>query len=110
VVEVYLYGKLRRYAPASRASGQSVVRLDVEDDETVATLLERVGVPSDDICHVFLNGAILSTKNAMAPWLKYEHADGSSVGRSDTAESLDAPVHNGDRLGIFAHDMALLVV
>jgi hypothetical protein len=87
-----------------------VVRLDVEDDETIATVLERVGVPPDDICHVFLNGAILSTQNAMAPWLNYQHAGGGSVGRSDAAESLDARVHDGDRLGVFAHDMALLVV
>jgi hypothetical protein len=87
-----------------------VVRLDVEDDETVASVLGRVGIPPDDICHVFLNGAILSSKNAMAPWLKYQHAGGGLVGRPGAAESLDARVHNGDRLGIFAHDMALLVV
>lgn len=110
VIEVHLYGKLRRYAPASRASGQSVVRLEVQDAETVATVLERLGIPSDDVCHVFLNGAILSTQNSMAPWLKYQQAGGGSVGRPDGTQQLNTHVHSGDRLGIFAHDMALLVV
>lgn len=110
MIEIHLYGKLRRYAPASRASGQSVVQLEAGGEETVATVLERVGIPPDDVCHVFLNGAILSTQNSMAPWLKYQQADGGSVGRPDRTEQLDTHVHDGDRLGIFAYDMALLVV
>ena len=110
MIEVHLYGKLRRYASASRASGQSVVRLEVEDVVTVATLLEQVGIAPDDICHVFLNGTILSTQNSMAPWLKYQQAIPGSVERSDAIEPLDTRVYDGDRLGVFAHDMALLVV
>jgi len=110
VIEVHLYGKLRRHAPASRASGQSVVRLEVEDEETVATVLERVGIPPGDVCHIFVNGAILSTENSMAPWLKYQQAGGGSGGRSDATEPFDTRVYDGDRLGVFAHDMALLVV
>jgi hypothetical protein len=110
VIDVHLYGKLRRYAPASGASGRSVVRLEVEEGETVGTVLKRVGIPPDDICHVFLNGAILSTQNSMAPWLKYQQAGGAPVGRTDGTGALDTHVDAGDRLGIFAHDMALLVV
>jgi hypothetical protein len=72
--------------------------------------LERVGIPPDEVCHVFLNGAILSTQNSMAPWLEYQQAGGASVGRPDAGAALDTQVHDGDRLGIFAHDMALLVV
>jgi len=110
VIEVHLYGKLRRYAPASRASGQSMMQLEAEDEETVRTVLERVGIPADDVCHIFLNGAILSSQNSMAPWLKYQRAGVDSVGRPEAAAPLDTHVHDGDRLGIFAHDMALLVV
>jgi hypothetical protein len=72
--------------------------------------LERVGIPPDDICHVFLNGAILRTQNSMAPWLKYQQVVADSIGRSGAAGALDTQVNDGDRLGIFAHDMALLVV
>lgn len=110
MIEVHLYGKLRRYAPTSQASRQSVVRVEVENEVTVGTVLERVGIAPGDVCHVFLNGAILSTQNSMAPWLKYQQAAPDSVERSDGAGPFDTRVHNGDRLGVFAHDMALLVV
>jgi hypothetical protein len=110
MIEVHLYGKLRRYAPASRASGESVVQLKPQPEETVATVLERIGIAPRDVYHIFLNGAILSTRNAMAPWLRYQQATGASVGRPATADELDMHVHDGDRLGLFAHDMALLVV
>jgi hypothetical protein len=110
VIEVHLYGKLRRYAPASRASDQSVVEMELRPDETVATVLERVGIRADDVYHIFLNGEILSTGNSMALWLRYQQAVGGLVGKPATAEALSTDVHDGDRLGLFARDMALLVV
>jgi hypothetical protein len=102
VVDVYLYGKLRRYAVDPRPDRDSVVRLEPQPGETVGTVLERLGIPPGEICHVFLNGALLSTYNAMAPWLRYR--------RVGAGNGLDTPVRAGDRLGLFAHDMALLVV
>ena len=110
MIEVHLYGKLRRYAAASRASEQSVIRLERQPGETVATVLERAGIPLEDIYHIFLNGAILSSRNSMAPWLRYEQATDGTVGRPAAAEALGVNVDDGDRLGLFAHDMALLVV
>lgn len=107
MIEVHLYGKLRRHAPDSRASGESVVRLEPQPEETVATVLERVGTPPRDVYHIFLNGAILATRNSMAPWLRYQQA---SDELSDQASGLDTRVQDGDRLGLFARDMALLVV
>jgi len=101
MVEVHLYGKLRRHAPDARASSESVVQLEPRPGETVRGVLERVGIPREDVCHIFLNGAILSTQNSMAPWLRYPQAQG---------EEWDTPVRNGDRLGVFARDMALLAV
>ncbi len=101
MVEIHLYGKLRRYAPDARASGESVIHFEPHADETVRTALERVGIASDDVYHVFLNGAILRTRNSMAPWLRYQEAEGTG---------LDTPVTENDRLGLFANDMALLVV
>ena len=101
MVEIHLYGKLRRHAPDSRASGKSMVRLEPRSDETVSTALEQIGIAPDEVYHIFLNGSILSTQNSMAPWLRYQEAQGNG---------LDTPVQDGDRLGLFARDMALLVV
>jgi len=73
----------------------------------VETALERLGISPAEVYHVFLNGALLSTRNSMAPWLDYQqvHADAASP-----AQGLDTPVQDSDRLGLFAHDMGLLVV
>jgi len=102
MVDVHLYGKLRRYAADPRPNQESMVRLEPQPDETVGTALERLGIPPGEICHVFLNGALLSTRNSMAPWLNYQQVN--------EGRGLDTPVRAGDRLGLFARDMALLVV
>jgi hypothetical protein len=102
MVNVHLYGKLRRYAADPRPDRESVARLEPRPGETVGTTLERLGIPPDEVCHVFLDGALLSTRNSMAPWLNYQRAGGG--------RGLDTPVRAGDRLGLFARDMALLVV
>jgi hypothetical protein len=102
MVDVHLYGKLRRYAVDPRPDRESVVQLEPRPGETVRTALERLGIPPDEVCHVFFNGALLSTHNSMAPWLNYR--------RVGEGNGLDTSVRAGDRLGLFAHDMALLVV
>lgn len=101
MVEMHLYGQLRRHAAEARASGESVVRLDPGPEGTVRSALERAGIEPEEAYHVFLNGAILTTRNSMAPWLKYQQARG---------EGLDTRLRDGDRLGLFGRDMALLVV
>jgi hypothetical protein len=119
MVEVHLYGSLRRHAVDPRPDRESVVRLESQARDTVGAVLERLGVLPADVCHVFLNGAIVSTRNSMAPWLRYRqvHADATervTAGRhspgSVSSRGLDTPVRPGDRLGLFARDMALLVV
>lgn len=101
MIEVHLYGKLRRHAPDARASGESVVRLERHPEETVRSALERVGIAPEDVYHLFLNGAMFTTQNSMAPWLEYQQA---------AAEGWDTRLDSGDRLGVFGRDMALLVV
>jgi hypothetical protein len=102
-MEIHLYGSLRRYAPDPRPDRESVVRLEPRPGETVGTALERLEISPADVYHVFLNGALLSTRNSMAPWLQYQ-------GAGTRARGLDTPVQFGDRLGLFARDMALLVI
>ena len=104
MVEVHLYGRLRRHAPEPRPDRDSVVRLAPDAGETVRAVLERPDIPPTDVATVFLNGAMLFTRNRMAPWLRYQEADPVA------ARGLAAPVRPGDRLGVFAADMALLVV
>ena len=85
------------------------MRLEPQPGDTVGATLERLGIPPAEVYHVFLNGALLSTRNSMAPWLVYQQAGASAPGRP-SSHGLDTPVRPGDRLGLFARDMALLVV
>ena len=107
MLKIHLYGGLRRYASNSQLSRESVVRLEMEPGETVAALLERLGIPSAELCHVFLNGALLSTRNSMSPWLGYQEAGPTAP---SSGQGLDRLLQPGDRLGVFGRDMALLVV
>jgi len=102
-VEIHLYGRLRRYAPDPRPDRESVVQLEPQPGEMVETVLERLGISLAEVYHVFLNGALLSTHNSMAPWLRYREIGAHGQG-------LAVSLHPGDRLGLFADDMALLVV
>ena len=101
-MKVHLYGSLRHYAVDSRPDRESVVRMVPRQGETVGTVLEQVGISPSEVYHIFLNGVLIATSNSMAPWLKYQQGRDS--------RGLDTPVQPGDRLGLFARDMGLLVV
>jgi len=107
MIEIHLYGKLRRFGPDPRGDRETVVRLDVRPQETVGSVLEQLGITPDEIAHVFLNGALLTTCNSMAPWLRYRQVREDF---SPCIPALDTPVQDGDRLGLFGRDMAMLVV
>jgi molybdopterin converting factor small subunit len=102
MVEIHLYGNLRRHASDPRPDQESVVRLEPQPGETVGTTLERLGISFSEVYHIFLNGALLSTRNSMAPWLSEQ--------ASSRVQGLDTPIQSGDRLGLFARDMGLLVI
>ncbi|MGD1992796.1 MAG: hypothetical protein PVI59_06350 [Anaerolineae bacterium] len=103
MIELHLSGHLRGYAPESRSGRESVIRVTPYPGETVGTVLARAGIESAQIHHVFLNGVLLSTPNPMAPWLDCR-------GSEQAGRGLDTPVEHGDRLGLFGHDMPLLVI
>ncbi len=107
MIEVRLYGKLRRFGPDPRGDREAIVRLEAKPGKTVGDVLARLGIPQTEIAHIFLNGRLLTTCNSMAPWLRYQRV------REDvpTCEpNLDHPLCDGDRLGLFGRDMAMLVV
>jgi len=101
MVEVHFYGKLRRYSPESQMDRDSVIFVELKSGDTVRTVLERLGIPLEELFHIFLNGEILLTGNSMAPWLRYRFVKG---------QGLDTPLKDGDRLGLFGRDMPMLVV
>jgi len=105
MIEIHLYGKLRRFAGDSSFIGDSVLCLEPLPGETSLALLQRAGIPLEELQHVFLNGTLLMTRNRMAPWLRYPQAR-PDVWRWDE----DVEVKSGDRLGLFGEDMPSLVV
>lgn len=107
MIELHLYGDLRRYAQEKTASGQSVVRLPMDNGDTVGRVLRELGIDPAGVGQIFLNGKLLNTRCSMAPWLGYQSAkERVPYGGS----YLDAPVRSGDRLGVFPTNMAMLVV
>ena len=101
MIEAHLYRKPRPHALDAAARSRSVLRPKAELDETVRALRETAGLNTDELRHVYLNGRLLSTANSMAPWLEYPEGK---------RQVLDTVVAAGERLGLFAHDMAILVL
>jgi len=105
MIEVHVYGKLSQRLSDEAARHKRVLHLEAHPNETLSTLLTRLGIQQDELYTVFLNGSLLVTHNAMAPWLRYPQA------REDVwSWDKDVGLSPGDRLGLFGEDMALLVV
>ncbi|MBA7590747.1 hypothetical protein ES708_32883 [subsurface metagenome] len=82
MIEIHLYGKLRRFAVEKEPAGDSVVDMTVEEGDTIQDILLRVGIPLEEVGrNVFLN------------W-QYS--------------ALDRRVWDGDRLAVFPDNMQLL--
>ena len=103
MVEIHVYGKLRRYAENGRTALDSVIVLEPETRETVTSLLSRMEIPIEEINHIFFNGRLLVSRTKAASFMGFRQA-GSDLSDWD----LDVPVDNGDRIGLFGRDMALL--
>jgi hypothetical protein len=107
VIEVHLYGDLRRYAEETSTSSESVVQLPIDNNETVGSVLREIGIDASEVGQVFLNHQLLNTRCSMSFWLGYQSAEGRIPARGSY---LDVPLRSGDRLGIFPTKMAMLVV
>ncbi len=103
MVEIHLYGKLRRYSGGTQVGSDSVLMLESSPDETIATLLAGEGIPVEEINHIFVNAKLLSTRTSMGKFYGYQQ-----VGESLSQWDLSMPVGDGDRLGLFGKDMAIL--
>lgn len=81
MIEVWLYGQLRRLAPRSGATEDSVVEVPVQAGDTIGDVVQRLGIDPAQVRHLFLN---------------HQYS------------TLQRPVKPGDRLAVFGSDMALL--
>jgi len=82
MLEVHLYGKLRRFSADSDPTSASVVAVRCEPGDTIGRIVSRLGVPREEL--------------------------GSNVFQNGRYASLGAPVADGDRIGLFPDDMQLL--
>jgi hypothetical protein len=103
MLEIHLYGKLRRYVEEYRPGQDAVVWLESGPVDTIDSLLERIGIPSDEINHIFFNAKLLASRNRMASYYGYQQS-GSDLSGWD----LNVAVADGDRIGLFGRDMAVL--
>ena len=103
MVEIHVYGNLRRYAKGTRTDHQSVLVLQPHPDETIASLLAQAGIPVDEINHIFFNSKLLASRSRVAAFMGYLQS------RPDVSDwDLEVPVESGDRIGLFGMDMPVL--
>jgi len=111
MIEVRLFGDLRRCAPG-RSSGAPlapsgvVVQVPAGEARTVGQVLALLGIDPAEVGNLFLNGRLLP-KSAQAIHLGYPLANSAPL---SPAALLEVGVEDGDRLGVFARRMSLLVV
>ncbi len=105
MINIHLYGKLRRFAPNSKATDDSILQLQAIENESLGDLLKRAGLDIDEIYTIFLNAKLLATQSKMGPYLGYQQVCEDCL-RLD----MSIVIKDGDRLGLFGLDMAALVV
>jgi len=82
MIEVHLYGKLRRFTDNQDPTHDSIIYIPVEEMDTIEDIIRHIGIPLEALgSNIFLNGEY---------------------------SALARKVKNGDRLGVFPNDMQLL--
>ncbi len=82
MIEVHLYGKLRRFTDNQDPTRDSIIYVPVKKRDTIEDIIRHIGIPHEELgSNIFLNGEY------------------SALGRE---------VSDGDRLGIFPTEMQLL--
>ena len=84
MIEVYLYGKLRRFTENLDPSRDSITCVATKRGDSITDIIQRIGIAGDEIGpNIFLNGRY-STQSEK--------------------------VSDGDRLGIFPDDMPMIII
>ncbi|MHA2249385.1 MAG: hypothetical protein ACXAD7_03435 [Candidatus Kariarchaeaceae archaeon] len=58
MLNIYLFGKFRQFAPDKDVSANSILHLPYVKDETLEQLLTRIGIQSDDIGELLVNFSV----------------------------------------------------
>lgn len=69
-------------------------------------LFDRAGIDPAELYTIFLNARLLTTRTRIASFLGYQQV----LDHDCQAWDLSVIIHDGDRLGLFGHDMPGLVV
>jgi len=84
MIEVHLYGKLRRFTDNLDPARDSVIHVRVVKGDTIGDVARRIGIPREQIgTNIFHNGEYCT---------------------------LERKAQNGDRVGLFPPDMSILMV
>jgi len=84
MIEIHLYGKLRRFSEQKSPLRESVIHLEVLEGDSINSIVNRVGIPIIELGSarsIFLNGEF---------------------------SGLQRSVKDGDRLGLFPDNIQLL--
>jgi len=103
MIEIHLYGKLRRYGQKLKPGQNCVLTLEARPGETVSSLLARTGIPVDEVNHIFLDSRLVASRARAAVLYGYLQC------RANVHDwDLKVPVGDEARLGLFGQDMAML--
>ena len=106
MIEVRLFGDLRRYATGSASESGTILYSPGDEIWTLGQVLTTLGIELEEVSNVFLNGRLL-LRSLYPITLGYPLASESLL----TQESyVKTPIRAGDRLGIFPRNMGAVVV
>lgn len=80
-IDVYLFGDMRKFGPVVPIDAECMVQVALQPEDTIGDVIQRLGIDPAQIAHLFLN---------------YQYS------------AITRRVKDGDRLGVFGRDMALL--
>ena len=84
MIEVHLYGKLRRFSDNREPTRDSIIYIPVKEGDTIADIIRHIGIPFEELGNnIFLNGRYFT---------------------------LERQVRDKDRLGLFPNNMAMVIV
>ena len=81
MIDIYLYGQMRSFGPSVPLEADCLVQMPVQAGDSIGDIIRRLGIDPEQIAHLFLN---------------YQYS------------AITRRVHDGDRLGVFGRDLALL--
>jgi hypothetical protein len=106
MIEVRLFGNLRRYAADSASAPVAVMQLPLSNSKTLGQVLAQLGIDANELGNIFLNGRMLP-RSAYAVYMGYQMTSGTPL---NLKGCLDTSLQAGDRLGIFPRIMSSVVV